>query len=353
MVTPILIMILAAYFMLVIVCAKRGTLQMELDIYGKIRHAKGVFQRLEGKENDLNEEREALQNEAMEIFTLYEITREITKSLNEREAFEIFKKTLREHVSFKECRFLGSISNEVKDLRKRDDYFVFTLQSKRMKIGYLAIEGATEEDKEKVMILGHQFALALRRVRLYQEIEQIAITDSLTEVHTRRHTIDRFGEELKRSKSRNIKMSFLMIDVDHFKKFNDQYGHITGDQILREIGGLISDNIREIDIAGRYGGEEFCVILPDTDRQGAHYAAERIRRAAQEASIKAYDTTVKVTLSIGTSTFPDDGKKMDELIDKADWALYRSKKYGRNTVRSFGVYDDGEERDPKSGKKPS
>ena len=351
--TPLLFMIMEAYFMLVIVCAKRGTLQMELDINGKMRHTKGVFQKLEGKENDLNEKRETLQNEALEIFTLYEITREITKSLNEKEAFEIFKQKLREHVPFKECRFLDSISSEVKDLRKKEEYLVFTLQSKRMKIGYLAIEGVTEEDKEKVMILGHQFALALRRVRLHQEIEQIAITDSLTEVHTRRHTIERFSEELKRSKARNMKMSFLMIDVDYFKKFNDQYGHITGDQILREIGVLINDNVREIDIAGRYGGEEFCVILPDTDRQGAYYAAERIRQASQKASIKAYDAIVKVTVSIGTSTFPDDGKKMDELIDKADWALYRSKKCGRNTVRSFGVYDDGEEQDSKIRKNPS
>ena len=350
MVIPLLFVISVAYFTLVVVCARRGTLQIELAILRELRHAKGVFQKLDGKGNDLNEEREALQNEALEIFTLYEITKEITKSLNETEAFTIFKKKLREHVSFKECQFLDSISNEVKDLRKKDDYFVFTLQSKRMKIGYLAVEGVTKGDKEKVMILGHQFALALRRVRLYQEIEKIAITDSLTEVHTRRHTIERFREELKRSKARNIKMSFLMIDVDHFKKFNDQYGHITGDQILREIGILIGDNVREIDIAGRYGGEEFCVILPDTDRQGAHYAAERIRQAAEKASIKAYDTTVKVTVSVGTSTFPDDGKKMDELIDKADWALYRSKKYGRNTVRSFGIYDDGEEQDPKSGK---
>ena len=137
-----------------------------------------------------------------------------------------------------------------------------------------------------------------------------------------------------------------MIDVDHFKNFNDQYGHITGDQILREIGALIRENIREIDIAGRYGGEEFCVILPDTDQQGAQFAAERIRHAAQLADIKAYDATVKITLSICTSTFPDDGKKVDELIDKSDWALYRAKKQGRNAVSSFGVYEDDEKQKP-------
>jgi diguanylate cyclase (GGDEF)-like protein len=353
MMTPILTTLLAAYFTLVIICAKRGTFLAESEIIGQLSFAKGVFQNLEKQKNDLGERREALQSEALEIFTLYEITREITKSLNEKEAFEIFKAKLHEHVSFKKCLFLDSISSKVKDLRELDDYFVFTLQSKRMKIGYLAIEGVTAQDKEKVMILGHQFALALRRVRLYQEIEQIAITDSLTELHTRRHTIERFREELNRSKARDIKMSFLMIDVDHFKKLNDQHGHITGDQILREVGVLISENVREIDVAGRYGGEEFCVILPDTDRKGAHYAAERIRQACEKASIKAYDTTVKVTVSIGTSTFPDDGEKIDELTDKADWALYRAKKQGRNTVRLFGVYENGEEQDPKSDKIPS
>jgi len=332
--------ILIVYLTLVIICAKRATDKIESNFQKKMRNAENIYRILCNKKNDLDIKKATYQSEALEIFTLYEITKEITKSLNEKEAFEIFKKKLREHVTFKECFFLDSISNEVKDLRKSEDFFVITLQSKKMKIGYLAIERMLGEDKEKAMILGHQYALALRRVRLHQELEKIAITDSLTEVHTRRYIIERLNEELKRSRARNIKMSYLMLDVDHFKKFNDQYGHITGDQILREIGILISDNIREIDIAGRYGGEEFCVILPDTDRQGAQYAAERIRQAAEKASIKAYDTTVKVTVSVGTSTFPEDGKKLEELIDKADWALYRAKKHGRNNVCSFGVYND-------------
>ncbi len=188
------------------------------------------------------------------------------------------------------------------------------------------------------MILGHQFALALRRVRLYQEIEKIAITDSLTELHTRRYVLDRFEEEVKRSKVRNINVSFLMIDVDFFKKYNDSYGHLTGDKILREIAFIIKENIREIDIAGRYGGEEFCVVLPDTGSDGAQYAAERIRKAANDTAIKAYDATIKATLSVGISIFPYDGKSLDELVDKSDWALYRAKKKGRNRVCCFGTY---------------
>ncbi len=340
MVSLLLFLTVVIYVVLVIIHAKELAAKVELEAYESVLQAEEISRKLGKQKGDLDAERETLQNETLEIFTLYEITKEITKSLNAEEAFEIFKQKLREHVAFDECRFLEPLSNEVKDLRKDEDHFVFTLQSKRKKIGFLAVLGISEQDREKIMILGNQFALALRRVYLYQEIEQIAITDSLTDVHTRRYVIERFMEELKRSKVRNIKMSFLMIDVDYFKKFNDQYGHLTGDQILREIGFLIGENIREIDIAGRYGGEEFCVILPDTDHQGAHYAAERIRRAVEEAIIKAYDASVKVTVSIGTSTFPDHGKKMDELIDKADWALYRAKKQGRNKVCSFGVYKD-------------
>lgn len=340
MASPLLFGIVTFYVGLVIFCAGRLAAQMETDASARLRQAENIFHKMEDKKKELHQEKTNLQDEAMEIFTLYEITKEITSSLSEGEAIEIFKNKLREHVTFKECRFLDALSKEVKDLRALEDYFVFTLQSKKMKLGYLAVAGVSEADKEKVMILGHQFALALRRVHLYQEIERIAITDSLTQVHTRRHILERFQEELTRSKARDINLSFLMIDADYFKKYNDQYGHLTGDQILREIGFFISENIREIDIAGRYGGEEFCVILPDTGRQGAQYAAERIRQTAENSTIKAYDTTVKVTVSIGTATFPDDGKKIEELIDKADWALYRAKKQGRNRACSFGVYED-------------
>jgi len=336
------ILVLSGFMTLVMFCVKRVVASLELGFSRMVNEAKAAYEDLKNEKLKYAEEKTALQNKALEIFTLYEITKEITKSLHEKEAFEIFKNKLRKHVDFKDCRYLESEADEAKALRKNDDYFVFTLQSKRKKFGYLAIEGVTLGDREKVMILGHQFALALRRVRLYSEIEQIAITDSLTEVYTRRHTLERFSEELGRSSLRHIKMSFLMIDVDFFKRFNDQFGHLTGDQILREIGFLIRQNIREIDIAGRYGGEEFCVILPDTDRQGARYAAERIRKAVEKNEIKAYDTNVRVTVSIGAATFPDDGRKTEELIDKADWALYRCKKSGRNTVCSFGVYKDKE-----------
>jgi len=96
--------------------------------------------------------------------------------------------------------------------------------------------------------------------------------------------------------------------------------------------------VREIDIVGRFGGEEFCVVLPDTDQDGAIVVAQRIRKSTEKRSIKAYDSTLHVTLSIGIAIYPSDGKLLEELMDKADWALYRAKSQGRNCVVAFGLY---------------
>ena len=108
--------------------------------------------------------------------------------------------------------------------------------------------------------------------------------------------------------------------------------------MLKNVGSLIKENVREIDLVGRFGGEEFFVILPDTDRAGAQFAAERIREAIEAATIKAYDLALQVTVSAGVATYPIHGKNMEELIDKADWALYQAKKRGRNCVCSFGMH---------------
>jgi len=129
-----------------------------------------------------------------------------------------------------------------------------------------------------------------------------------------------------------------MIDADHFKMVNDQYGHLTGDSVLKEIAHIIQEGVREIDIVGRFGGEEFCVVLPDTDLEGSCRVAERIRKAADLRSIKAYDKVLHITLSIGIAVYPSDGKLLGELMDKADWALYRAKSRGRNCVIAFGLY---------------
>ena len=306
----------------------------------KIQEAQNFFEILATDKEKVTRDKIILEKEASDIFTLYEMTREITKKLSEGEALEVFRSKLKENISLEDCRFISPLSSEYNEIQSSKEYFIFPLKTKRVKEGYLAFKGLQDKDKDKAIILSHQFALAFRRVELYKEVEELAITDSLTSVHTRRHFLGRFEEELRRSTSRKIDLSVLMIDVDHFKSFNDQYGHLVGDQILHAIGAILKENIREIDFIGRYGGEEFCVILPVTDRYGANFAAERMRVAVEEAQIKAYDTTLKVTVSIGIAGFPSDGKIVSELIDKADWALYRAKKKGRNCICAFGVYEE-------------
>jgi diguanylate cyclase (GGDEF)-like protein len=215
---------------------------------------------------------------------------------------------------------------------------VYDLQSKQKKLGHLIYKGVPAKDKEKFFILAHQFALAYQRIKLYKEIETLAITDALTDVYTRRYFMERFEEEMSRAAARKTKVSFLMIDVDHFKKVNDQYGHLTGDEVLKHMGIILKEAVRAIDIAGRFGGEEFCVVLPETDTAGALLVAERIRKSAAARIIKAYDATLRITVSIGIASFPEDGKLPEELIDKADWALYRAKSQGRNCTVAFGMY---------------
>lgn len=304
-----------------------------------VTRAQKAYQQIVSRKKEIDTEEKTLSLKAAQIFTLYDMTKEITRNFSEEDAFNVFKKRLQENAQFAECLLLDPLDSKIKEYEENSTYFVFPLKGQRRLSGYLVIKGIKPQDQEKTLILCQQFALAFRRIHLYKEVEKLAITDGLTEVHTRRYILDHFEEELKRSVSRRTPLSLLMIDVDFFKHFNDQHGHLTGDQILREIATIIRDNIREIDLAGRYGGEEFCAVLPETDENGANYVAERIRSAVEKAVIRAYDKEIKATVSIGISTFPKDGKLSAELIDKADWALYRAKKMGRNGICTFGVYE--------------
>ena len=302
--------------------------------------AKDIFGKIIEQKDKAHAEKAKLEHEAMQIFTLYDMTKEITRHSNEQEAFDIFRRKLKENVAIEDCQLSQDIGESFKGGVLPSEYTAFVLKSKEKKLGVLLYKGRDPKDKEKFAILAHQFALALRRLKLYKDIETLAITDGLTGVYTRRYFIERFDEEIKRASLRHSALAFLMIDADHFKMVNDQHGHLTGDMVLKEISNIIQENVREIDIVGRFGGEEFCVILPDTELEGSRVVAERIRKSAQKRLIKAYDSTLRVTLSIGVASYPSDGKVLEELMDKADWALYRAKSQGRNCVVAFGLYKD-------------
>lgn len=321
------------YVVVVITYIQKLITNIKQENLNMIARRRKIYEAMLDQQKALSASKVGVENEAIKIFTLYDMTKEITKSLSQQDAFQIFKEKLEKHVRFQSCEL---ISNPVELNTDTEEEFLFQLKSKNIQMGYISIEALDPDDREKAAILCHQFALALRRVILYQEIEHTAITDSLTDMYTRRYTLQRLEEELGRSKAHTFSVAFLMIDVDKFKDCNDKYGHLVGDQILREVAQIIRHSIREIDIPGRYGGEEFCIVLPDTDIKGARFVAERIRSATQDKIIKAYDATLSVTVSVGIATFPNDAKKKDELIDKADWSLYKAKKQGRNRVSSFG-----------------
>ncbi|NQT96000.1 MAG: sensor domain-containing diguanylate cyclase [Candidatus Omnitrophica bacterium] len=202
--------------------------------------------------------------------------------------------------------------------------------------GIFTVEEFSLDDLVRFMILAHQFALVLERIRLYELVHELAITDGLTDVFVRRHFLARLNEELERAKYFNARLSFLMIDIDHFKMCNDKYGHLVGDIVLKKIANILKQNLREIDIIGRYGGEEFSVMLPETTKEGAIMVAERLRKAVEATEVKAYDETINTTISAGISTFPDDTDELNQLVDKSDQMLYKAKAEGRNKVVVYG-----------------
>ncbi len=196
----------------------------------------------------------------------------------------------------------------------------------------LILLGVDQKDVQIFSVLMESFMAELQRVKLYERVQTLAVTDGLTAVSVRRHLLQRLEDELDRSRRLGLKLSFLMIDIDDFKYFNDQYGHLVGDVVLREVADTIRRSIREVDLVGRYGGEEFGVFLIETDESGAFFVAERIRRAVADRSYRAYDENLKVTVSIGCSTFSRAHQDASQIVDSADIALYQAKRQGKNRV---------------------
>ena len=212
---------------------------------------------------------------------------------------------------------------------------IISLTVEKKIIAVLLIEDLKETQRENFFILASQLSMELKKASLYENVERLSITDGLTEVYLRRYFTDRLSEEVERAKRHNLKFAILMLDLDHFKKCNDTYGHMVGDVVLKETASTIKENVREIDLVARYGGEEFSILLPDTDKENALQVAERIRKAIESKTIVAYDEALKETISIGISIYPIDSQKIVDLINKADKALYRSKQNGRNRVTTF------------------
>lgn len=204
-------------------------------------------------------------------------------------------------------------------------------------VGFIGLDrnrafSITERDAEIAMTFAAQASIAITNARLFGEVQRLAISDGLTEIFNRRYFFELGEHEWKRTRRYDHPLSAMMIDVDYFKRINDNYSHATGDLVLRTVAQTCRANLRETDILGRYGGEEFAVLLPDTDVSAALLTAERLRHAIAELVFQTDRGEVYVTASIGVAGITDQTDSVAELLDRADRGLYIAKEAGRNRV---------------------
>jgi len=191
------------------------------------------------------------------------------------------------------------------------------------------------DDIKLLEMLASYAAIALDNTEMFIHIQELAITDSLTGVYNRRHIFELGYREYLRARRFNRPLSLLMIDIDHFKKVNDTYGHLKGDQILLELAHLLKKDVREIDMVGRFGGEEFLIILPETNLHEGKKIAERIRRCVETNFYNQDNDILTITISLGIAEMQFSTQSFDAILENADIALYQAKNAGRNQVKVF------------------
>ena len=224
------------------------------------------------------------------------------------------------------------------DSKRIEQICCIPLKVKNMTFGVINIVNRKDNgdfekrDAELLQTMANQAALVLDNTKLFK----LAITDGLTGLFLVRHFKIRLTEEVKRARRYNKIFSVLFFDIDHFKKFNDTYGHQVGDEVLKQVSAIFRASLREdIDVAARYGGEEMIALLPETDTHGACVVAERLRKAIESHEFAGYETPLHVTISVGIAEFPVHDLEPLALIKKADTALYESKAKGRNQTSVY------------------
>jgi diguanylate cyclase (GGDEF)-like protein len=189
------------------------------------------------------------------------------------------------------------------------------------------------QDLQFFSVIGYQMASTLKHFQRFSSIKNIAIYDTLTNLYNRRYFDERLGLVAQKSFYGGTALSLVMIDIDHFKRVNDTFGHVEGDKVLREISGLLKASVRKKDTVARYGGEEFILILPEAGLEESSMIAERIRRLVEETPFEVSHARINITISLGISNFPSHrARSKEDLVKMADQALYDAKRGGRNRV---------------------
>ncbi len=236
----------------------------------------------------------------------------------------------------------GNFIHHPEEQKRGGSYMGIALKVHNATIGVIGMDNAAKfglnvDDMDFMAILSHQLAAGIEKSRLFEKIQQISQHDGLTGLYNHRMFQEKLQQEINRRGRNHSPLSLMMLDIDHFKQFNDNYGHQAGDTILKKLSAVISSQTRcaTIDVCSRYGGEEFAVIMPELELPQAVKVAERLRKAVEDAVFLGPDAKAehRVTISIGVACITGkDEIKPEELVKKSDDALYRSKRNGRNRV---------------------
>lgn len=294
------------------------------DISLRLQLKRNILKDLREEKKDLQKNLEGYDKKINSFHMLFDHLSNLIRSLEERDIIENFKKALNKFAQFSDALLL----------KKRDISGGYTLFPLEKGSGYyfIGLRDLKIQEPYFLNLLVRQLSFCLKRSRLYKTAEELAMYDFLTAVFSRRHLLERLEDEFGRSSQYNLRFSVIMVDIDHFKKCNDTYGHLVGDVVLKEVAEVLKENIRSIDFVGRYGGEEFLVVLPETDRDNALGVGQRILGAMRNKEIHAYDERLEVRVSMGLASYPENGKNTLEIIDASDRALYRAKRKGRDRI---------------------
>ncbi len=342
-----------------------GELSLELPVFSK--------DELGELSSTFNFMTKRLRNRLTELTVLYNLTQKASTSHNQREVFELASENLTKHLgaesggtgwvnegegenliylsenrSEEEADSIRNVARKALKTFRTTTHFDEKLskhilgiplffEDKKFGAIYLVFDqsrlekGAvfSEDENSFIETLRHHLSLIIEKQRLFEQ----AITDGLTKLYVRRFFMANLDKEVNRSKRYQLDVAIILIDIDHFKKFNDTYGHQAGDHVLKETAQRIVESIRSVDTPGRYGGEEMAVILPQTNIKEGFVVAERIRKAIEGSVYQYKDSTMKVTASVGITALGTRDPSVEELIEEADKALYIAKDNGRNQVR--------------------
>jgi len=258
----------------------------------------------------------------------------LAQTVLEKKTFEIITPAAKKKLSKKDPIF---------SLFNMDHCITIPLMAKGRVLGIMLVDNfyskrkITKDDLWKLTMFANNAGLAIGNSQEFEKTLILSNTDRLTSLWNYGYFQHQLSDEVKRANRFNRHLSLLMIDIDHFKKFNDTLGHMAGDKLLQEIADILRESCREVDLVARYGGEEFVVILPETFKEKAYSSAERIRKltAAHPCQYKESEPSQRITISIGVASFPQDASNKEDLISFADKSLYVAKETGRNRVCMF------------------